>query len=246
MDWIDTSLFLMLVMLGAYVQTITGFAMGLLIMGGVTILNLAPIAFSAAVVSVLSLLNATLALRYSLKHINWKLVGYICAGLLPGLIIGYLVLGLLSDSAYIWLRRILGGVIIVAGVLLTLKPAPWKQQSGAIPASFTGIAGGIIGGMFSTGGAPIAFFMYRQPVEFNVVRATLLSVFVVTTFTRTVVVAVNGELTQDILAVSAIGIPLVLVTTVLARKLSPASADPTVRKSVFVLLILIGISLLLT
>ena len=246
MDWIDTSLFLLLVMLGAYVQTIAGFAMGLLIMGGVTILNLAPIAFSAAVVSILSLLNTMLALRYSLKHVNWKIVGYTCAGLLPGLVIGFFILGVLSDSAYIWLRRILGIVIIVAGVLLTLKPEPWDRASGGLASSLTGVAGGLIGGMFSTGGAPIAFFMYRQPSEFNVIRATLLAIFAVTTFSRTVVVAVNDELSRDILLISGIALPLVLITTLTARKISPASADATVRKMVFILLIVIGASLVIT
>ncbi len=236
----------MLVMLGAYVQTIAGFAMGLLIMGGVTILNLAPIAFSAAVVSILSLLNTMLALRYSLKHVNWKTVGYTCAGLLPGLVVGYFLLGLLSDSAYIWLRRILGVVIIVAGVLLTLKPEPWDRTSGGSATSLTGVAGGLIGGMFSTGGAPIAFFMYRQPLEFNVIRATLLAIFAVTTFARTVVVALNDQLTHDILVVSGIGLPLVLITTLVARKISPASADTRIRKAVFILLIVIGASLVIT
>jgi len=245
MDWIDASLFLMLVMLGAYVQTITGFAMGLLIMGGVTILNLAPIAFSAAVVSILSLLNTLLALRYSLKHVNWKTVGYICAGLLPGLVVGFFILGLLSDSAYIWLRRLLGMVIIIAGVLLTLKPEPWERTSGGLTTSLTGVAGGVIGGMFSTGGAPIAFLMYRQPRELNVVRATLLAVFAVTTFSRTIMVAINDQLTTDILAVSGVGIPLVLITTLFARKISTASADTRIRKMVFILLILIGASLMI-
>jgi uncharacterized membrane protein YfcA len=246
MDWIDTSLFLMLVMLGAYVQTITGFAMGLLIMGGVTILNLAPIAFSAAVVSILSLLNTLLALRYSLKHVHWKSVGYICAGLIPGLLVGFLVLDFLSETAYIWLRRMLGIVIIIAGVLLTLKPEPWARTSGGLAASMTGVAGGLIGGMFSTGGAPIAFFMYRQPREFNVIRATLLTVFAVITFSRTVVVAANDQLSRDILAVSGVAVPLVLITTLVARKISPVSADTTIRKAVFVLLILIGVSLVVT
>ncbi len=245
MDWMDTSLFLMLVMLGAYVQTISGFAMGLIIMGGVTILDLAPIAFSAAVVSILSLLNTTLALRYSLKHVNWRAVCYTCAGLLPGLIVGYFVLGLLSDAAYFWLRRLLGLVIIVAGVLLTLKPEPWHRKSGGLATSLTGIAGGLIGGMFSTGGAPIAFFMYRQPVKLNVIRATLLAIFFVTTFSRTLVVAANGQLTHDILTVSGIGIPLVLTASVLAGKFSTADADTRVRKLVFVLLILVGASLIL-
>lgn len=245
MDLVDVVLFLIFVMLGSYVQTITGFAMGLLIMGGVTILDLAPIPFSAAVVSILSLLNAILALRYSQKHIDWKIVAYTCLGLLPGLILGVFLLSLLNESSYVWLRRTLGLVIIVAGTLLTLKPDPWSEFSGKLVTSLVGTAGGIVGGMFSTGGAPIAFFMYRQPMELQVIRATLLAIFVVTTFSRTLVVAVEGQLSNEILMMSAAGIPLVLITTLFARKFSPASADGTIRRMVFILLIFIGASLAL-
>ncbi len=244
MDLFDTSTFLLLVILGAYVQTITGFAMGLLIVGGVTILNIAPIAFTAAVVSILSLLNAILVLRHSIKFINWKTVAYISAGMMPSLIVGVFLLALLSESEYIWLRRLLGVVIISAGILLTLKPEPWEKTSSKIAAALTGIAGGLIGGLFSTGGAPIAFFMYRQPIELNYIRATLLAIFAITTFSRTVIIALDGELTSDILMTSAIAIPLVMITTYFARKISPPSADATIRKSVFILLILIGASLI--
>ncbi|MFT5691653.1 MAG: putative membrane protein YfcA [Oceanicoccus sp.] len=245
MELIDTSIFLLLVMIGAYVQTITGFAMGLLIVGGVTILNIAPIAFTAAVVSILSLLNAVLVLRYSIKFINWKTVGFISLGMMPSLVAGVLILDMLSESEYVLLRRILGFVIISAGILLTLKPEPWKKTSSGLSASLTGIAGGIIGGLFSTGGAPLAFFMYRQPIDLNYIRATLLAVFAITTLSRTVIVAIEGGLTQEILTTSAIAIPLVMITTFFARKISPPSADATIRKSVFILLILIGASLIL-
>ena len=48
---ITTFLFLAVVVLGALVQTITGFAMGLVTMAGIAVLGIADIAFSAAVVS---------------------------------------------------------------------------------------------------------------------------------------------------------------------------------------------------
>lgn len=246
MDWFDTSLFLLLVILGAYVQTITGFAMGLLIVGGVTILNIAPISFTAAVVSLLSLLNTILVLRHSHKYINWKIVTYISIGMLPGIFAGVYLLNILSTSETLWLRRILGFVIILAGTLLTLKPEPWANSSNRLITSLTGVAGGVMGGMFSTGGAPIAFYMYRQPLELNIVRSTLLAIFAITTFSRTVIISFDGQLSTDILLVSAIAIPLVLLTTLAARKISPANADTTIRKFVFLLLILVGASLMLT
>jgi uncharacterized membrane protein YfcA len=243
MDLMDTVFFLALVVFGAYIQTIAGFAMGLVIMGGVTVFDLAPVSFTAAVVSILSLANTSIALRYSHKFVNRRVAGYVCLGLLPALFVGVYLLGILGEASYEWLRRVLGCVIIVAGTLLILKPAPWKNCSGSIAVTCWGVAGGIAGGMFSTGGAPLAFFMYRQPIELNVIRATLISIFVVTTFGRTLVITLTDQLTSEMLVMSGVAMPLVLITTVAARKISPAGADHGIRRMVFVLLILIGISL---
>ena len=244
MDGIDTGLFLLLIILGVYVQTITGFAMGLLIVGGATVLNVAPIAFTAAVVSLLSLLNAVLVLRHSHKHISWPIVGAIGIPMLPFIAVGIYLLSHLSSSETALLRRILGLAIVIAGTLLIVKPQPWQHLSGRLAAAVTGIAGGLIGGMFSTGGAPIAFFMYRQPLLLATVRATLLAIFTLTNLARTTLVGASGQIDGDIILVSAIAVPLVLLVTALARHWSPASADTAIRKFVFVLLILIGLSLL--
>ncbi|SVE53193.1 uncharacterized protein METZ01_LOCUS506047 [marine metagenome] len=48
---INTILFLAVVALGAVVKSVTGFAMGLVTMAGITVLGVADIAFSAAVAS---------------------------------------------------------------------------------------------------------------------------------------------------------------------------------------------------
>ena len=57
---INTILFLAVVALGAVVQSDTGFAMGLVTMVGITVLGVADIAFSAAVVSFISMAIAVL------------------------------------------------------------------------------------------------------------------------------------------------------------------------------------------
>lgn len=246
MDFLDVAAFLLLVMVGAYVQTITGFAMGLLIVGGVTILDLAPITFTAAVVGILSLANTSLILRHSLKHVNKKFLLYLLIGMLPSIFVGVYILSFMSESQTVLLRQTLGLVIITAGILLTLKPDPWPSQSSKLAISMTGIAGGLFGGMFSTGGAPPAFLMYRQPFELIVIRSTLLAIFFITTLTRTVLITIDGQLTGKALIVCAVAIPLVLLTTHYAPRFSPAGADSAIRKGVFVLLIITGILLIIT
>lgn len=246
MDLINAGLFLLLIGLGAFCQTITGFAMALIIMGGVVALDLALVPFAAAVVSIVSLVNVITALRLSHRHVDRRLLAYICLGLIPALIGGVVLLGFLSESSHTLLRKILGGVIIMAGLLQLLKSQPWAEQSALSYASLAGFLGGLSGGLFSTGGPPIAFFMYRQPLPIEVIRATLLSIFAVSTLSRTLVIAVAGHITTEILIISGIAIPLVLLSTTIAQKATPYLSDMIVRKLVLGLLILVGSFLVAT
>jgi|TARA_B100002003_G_scaffold251411_1_gene294803 uncharacterized membrane protein YfcA len=246
MDSIDAGLFLLLIGVGAFCQTITGFAMALIIMGGAAALDLALVSFSAAVVSIVSLVNVIAALRHSYRHVDRRLLAHLCLGMIPALIAGVVLLGFLSESSQTLLRKILGGVIIMAGLLQLMKPQPWAQRSAPLYASLAGCLGGLTGGLLSTGGAPIAFFMYRQPIDFEIIRATLLSIFAVSTLGRTLVISAAGHITAEILIMSSIAIPLVLLATTLARRAAPYLSDMLVRKAVLALLILVGSFLLVS
>lgn len=246
MDSIDAVLFLLLIGLGAFCQTITGFAMALIVMGGVAALDLALISFSAAIVSIVSLVNVIAALRYSYRQVDRRLLGYLCLGMIPALIGGVVLLNFLSESWQSLLPKVLGAVIIVASLLQLMKPQPWAERSSPFYASVAGCLGGLTSGLLSTGGAPIAFFMYRQPIAFETIRATLLSIFAVSTLGRTLVISVAGHITAEILFISGVAIPLVLLATASAQKVAPYLSDMIVRKLVLALLILVGSFLVAT
>ena len=53
----------LLVAIGAYVQATTGFAFGLIVMAGIGSLGIMPLEDGAIIVMLLSLINATLALK---------------------------------------------------------------------------------------------------------------------------------------------------------------------------------------
>lgn len=240
MELIDAGLFLAFVAFGAFVQTITGFAMGLMIMGGVTVLHVAPISLSAAVVSFVSLVNTVTALRRGVRHIDHPRYTWICLGMIPALVAGVFLLGFLSETSYTLARRILGFVILMAGAMLLARPQPWSHPSPPWLVWLTGSFGGITGGLFSTAGPPIAFLMYRQPVEVMVIRATLLAVFATSTMSRILVITVLGQVTPVMLALSAAAIPVVLISTAAAQRAIPYLSDLHVRRSVFTLLIAVG------
>ena len=238
--------FLALVAAGAMVQTITGFAMGLIIIGGVAALALADIGLAAAVISLISLVNAAVALRHTYKFIDSSFVLWICAGMLPMIVVGVFILEYLSATSYEMLRIILGIFIVTAGTLLMLKPSPFGRISVPWVRIVVGGVGGIMGGTYGAGGAPLAYFMYRQPLDINIIRASLLAVFGLSTLFRSVTVALAGQLNQEVLMLAGFSVPVVIFVTVMTSRVSHHIPDALVRKFVFVLLIMLGVFLIVS
>lgn len=237
---INTILFLIVVVLGALVQTLTGFAMGLIIMAGVALFSITDIAFAAAVVSFISLANAGVALRHGHRYVDWPFVRRILLGLIPAMALGIVLLTYLSEHFYELLKLLLGFVIILAGTSLMIAPAPFSARSSGWVFTLFGTFGGLLAGLYSAGGAPLAYFAYRQPLSINTIRFSLLAVFGVSTGIRALMIGVSGQLNMAILQISAIAIPLVIVVTLMASRYVQRVPDHLVRRLVFVILIAAG------
>ena len=240
MPEINTILFLAVVVLGALVQTVTGFAMGLIIMAGVALFNITDIAFAAAVVSFISLTNAGVALRYGHRHVDWLFVRRILLGMIPAMALGIALLTYLSEHYYALLKLLLGFVIILAGTSLMLAPTPFGSRSSSLMFTVFGAFGGLLAGLYSASGAPLAYFAYRQPLSINTIRFSLLAVFGVSTAIRAAMIGVSGQLNMAIMQTSALAIPLVIVVTLAASRYVQLVPDHLVRRLVFVVLIIAG------
>lgn len=242
---INTLLFFALVATGAVVQTVTGFALGLIIIAGVTVLDIADISFSAAVISIITFTNTIVALRSNHRFIDFNYVKWISLGLVPVLVAGVILLDYLSAKYYDFLQTLLGIVIIGAGIMLMITPAAYKEKSSNTATTVCGVLGGLIAGLYSAGGAPLAYYMYRQPIELNVIRATLLAIFAISTFWRMLVVTVAGHVDSRVLVTAAASIPVVVLVTMVTGRFVHHIPDRIVRRLVFMLLIVVGAFLIL-
>ncbi len=236
--------FLTVVALGAYVQTVTGFALGLIVVGGITLFDLAPIAFTAIVVSFTALTNNLLALHRGLHHIDRRAVGFTLLGMLPAVFLGVWLLTRLHGQSVQELRILLGGVILAGGLLLALHPQPRLQRTAPWADATAGVVGGVLGGMFAIGGPPLVFHFYRQPLSLATIRATLLATFTVATAARLWYVGMTGEITLPVLELSLLCLPVVFIATVLGRRYPPPLPELAMRRVAFGLLGLIGLLLL--
>ncbi len=245
MDTAQLLPFLFLVALGSYVQTVSGFALGLIVMGAVSAFHLAPIPFTAVVVSLFSLANSLMSLFRVHRQVDRQVLMQVSAGLLAGVPVGLLLLHVLDSASTQALRAVLGLFLLGACAIFMVNPHPRRQRTGTAGNLFAGLLGGLGGGLFSTAGPPLVYHLYREPIPVPVVRVTLLAAFTFTTLMRLVLVAANGDLTRDMLLLGVLSLPVVFVATVAGRRWRPPLSDPNMRRLAFALLGLLGLSLLI-
>lgn len=245
MSPIELSVFIAIAALGSFVQALSGFALGLIVLGCVTLLNLAPISFTAAVISMISLANGGWVLARHPRSIQWSSAAWTLLGLVPAVGLGLALLARLDSDMPGLLRQLLGAVILVAGILLMLRPHPHVEPSGRLSTFLFGMAGGLLGGLFSTAGPPVVFHFYRQPWTLSAVRSTLLTVFVISTLVRITWQSLRGELHWPMIEMALYCTLPVLLAAHWGARLAPHIAPLHMRRLAFGLLALTGMGLLL-
>jgi uncharacterized membrane protein YfcA len=244
MEWWSWVGFLLAVFVGSYIQSVAGFAMGMIIVAVVGGLRLLDVPTLTATISLLTILNVFLALRGQTHFIHRRLFLWLALGQVPAIYLGLLLMTWLDGNTRWLLEVCLGLFVTLGGLSMSLKPHPWPRVSGPVMTWLTGVSGGLVGGMFSASGPVLGWFGYSQPLQLVTIRATLLACFVLTTGTRTVLVGMEGGLTEQVLHIALAGLPVVFVGTWLGRNFAPPLAEDQIRRGAYVLLLVMGVWML--
>jgi uncharacterized membrane protein YfcA len=230
----------------AYVQTLTGFAFGLVMMGAIALVGLLPLPDAAAMVGMLTLVNATqMLIQGGWREIAHRELRLILLASLPSLLLGYALLEWLADTRADLLKIGLGVVIMMSSLQLAIRPAGLAKRSS--DASFVGfgVISGLMSGLFATGGPPLVYHLFRQPMPHERIRETLVTAFGAAQVVRLVLVAASGNLPAMSPVALVLAVPTVMLMTYAARRWPPSLSQRTMRKIVFALLFLSGLSLAL-
>lgn len=229
--------------LGSYIQTVTGFAFGLIVMGLTSVLGLIPLDVAAFITSALSLMNTGLALRGHTHHVHRPALIAILATAIPLTGLGLWLLARFSAEDVNTLKLILGVTIIVSCLLMMWKPHPQAQVSRPWVFASMGAMSGVLGGLFATYGPPLAFIMYRQPLPLLSVRLTLLMTFTVTSVIRLPMALPYLEISRSLVIAALLGLPVVVIGTLIGKCFGPPLPDIWMRRLAYALLIGSGGSL---
>ena len=243
MDLIPLIPFILIIAFATYVQTVTGFALGMIVMGAVTTFDLVPIAFTSVVISAVTFINGAVALKGNFEAVDIKRVIVTSSTMFPAILVGLMVLNYMSSDLNTLLQIVLGLTIIAAGLMIMLKPEPMANPSGTLMFAGSGAVSGFMAGLFSMAGPPLVYLFYRQPFELKTIRLCLLSIFLLSAIGRTTLVGAQSGLTIEMGIFSLVCLPVVSVFTLLGKKYPPNVSPNTLRRMAFFLLIVIGISL---
>ncbi|MBX3503032.1 MAG: TSUP family transporter [Alphaproteobacteria bacterium] len=230
--------FLLFVAMGVYAQSLTGFALTLILLGLIGATNLVPLTDAVNASTIISFSTAwTFLYRRKAFRVEPVIMPTLvtCA---VGIIAGTLLLSWLAGSAYQVLRLVLGASI--AGCALSLWRTAQSLPSPSSPAvfAFTGGVAGLMAGMFSAPGPPLVYLLYRQPMSLARIQESLLLIFGLGTSLRLLIVVPSGEFSLLSLQLALEALPVVFVVThYTARHPSPLS--PTLLKGL-VCTLLIG------
>lgn len=246
MDTATLSLLLVAIAFGCYIQTVTGFAFGLIFVGVVCVANIIDLKSASMIVCIIAIINSAYALRKAERHTSWRLVFASLSLALPMVGVGYWLLEILSQNHVSSLRLVLGCVIILASLVLLFPPRAEKAISSLPVFAFYGGLGGLLSGLFSTSGPPLVFQFYRQNMPIVVIRDSLLAFFTITALLRTTVALSIDSFDSIVWMTCAIGFPITLAVTWLGKHYPPKISDQSMRRLVALLLVLTGTNLLLS
>lgn len=232
--------FLFIIAIASYLQALTGFALGVFALGGVIALNVASIDTASTVINVLMVVNVAIALINRGSSIEWRLYVLSLIGMIPGGYIGVYLLREFSLEHAAALKFFLGALIVYSALTMVLKAR--KRDDLSPPWQFVlyGFVGGVCGGTYSIPGPPVVLLFYRQPMAIDRVRCTLLAIFGTLSVFRLGVLGAQGFFSTEIMKLSIITVPVVVVASVLFAMFPPQLPEKFVRKSASIILLVLG------
>ncbi|MEG1295190.1 MAG: sulfite exporter TauE/SafE family protein [Niameybacter sp.] len=232
-----TFIFLIIVLLTNIIQGITGFA-GTVLAMPFTILLLG-IEVAKPLLNIVTLVACVLIVFESYKEIVWKEFLKMTAIMLVGVFIGEYIYALFPVDVLL----IIYAIFII---LIALKGIFVRKEYEVTDAVLIGVIvlSGIVHGMFLSGG-PLLIIYAVKKLPKKAFRATLAPVWIVLNSYLLVKQFMGGFITTQIMVLSLISVPILIVAVIVGKKLYEHMSQKTFLMLSYMLLLISGISLIL-
>lgn len=224
-----------IVFFAALIQSISGFGFALMSVPlMVLIIDLRVAVVVSALVGTLSASGQAWQMRYQRDRIlTRRFIFSSCVGAPFGL------------AAYVWVPqdvlKVVLGIAVLFGVAVLSRGLDMRSTHHSFD-WLMGVLSGVLLMATSTNGPPIVFTLHARRINPQTFRATLNSVFAITGIISTCLFIVFGKMSLQILIVSGIAAPIMIVGVYLGTLLRRVIAPERFRIIVLVLLAASGVS----
>lgn len=232
--------FLLLLLVGsgaAFVQRVSGFGLGIFAM--IFLPHILPShTAAAAIASLFSCVTTTYnAIRYR-SYIAYKTTIPMIISSIVTITIAVRFAALVSGDIF---QALLGGALILMSLYFIFFSQRVKIRATVTNGVIAGSLGGILGGLFSTGGPPAVLYLTNALADNMVYFATVQFYFCFTNIYATVNRALSGIITGQILGYAAVGIVGCLVGDRIGSKVFDKLDGKTLKNVIYIGMIVSGI-----
>lgn len=239
MDGLAFVLFALAALAGGFVSGFSGFAMGLVV-SGVWLHIITPMQ-TATLIAGYGLLTQGYGI-FKLRHVlDLRKAWPLALGTIIGIPVGVSILAYLNP---IYLRFGVGVLLVLYTIYGLTRPvfAPMKIGRGADIA--IGLSNGLLGGLTGLGGVISTISCQWRGWPKDLQRAVFQPVLFVAFVVISISQAVAGTITRDTLALYVLGVPFLVAGLWSGFRLFGKIDDEAFRKTVLVLLLFAGLSLI--
>ncbi len=226
---------------GGFVSGFSGFAMGLVV-SGVWLHLITPVQ-TAALIAGYGLLTQGYGILKLRQALNWRAIWPLSLGTTIGIPIGVI---LLTYANPVYLRLGVGVLLVVYAIYSLARPAFKPMKIGAAADIGIGFVNGLVGGLTGLGGVVSTISCQWRGWSRDAQRAVFQPVLFAAFVVISVSMAATGAFTTETLKLYALGLPFMLAGLWIGFKLYGTIDDETFRKTVLVLVLLAGLSLIAT
>jgi uncharacterized membrane protein YfcA len=234
-------LFVLATFFGGFVSGFSGFAMGLVV-SGIWLHIITPIE-TAVLIAGYGLLTQGYGIARLRHELGWQNIWPLILGTAIGIPVGVM---LLTHINPVYLRVGVGVLLVLYAIYSLVRP-PIKPMKISAPADVAiGIANGLLGGLTGLGGviSTISCQLRGWPKDKQraVFQPVLFAAFVIISISQ----IAAGSVTIDVAKLYGIGLPFMIAGIWSGFKLYGTIDDETFRKAVLALVLLAGVSLVVS
>lgn len=240
---ITTLLIISLVSLvGSSLQASIGFGNGIFVM--IFFPHLLSSQNEAAALSSLTGMLAALILAIRLRrHVNWRTV----AALLPmHMVVSFFFIRLAAVQHDSLLRALLGGTLILFAIYYSCFQKRLRLKGNLRNALLAGGIGGVLAGLFSTGGPPIALYIDATAQDKKEYLSTIQGCFLISNGYQSIMRAANGMITESVLQSLPLCIVAMFLGTIIGQRLFTRMNENVLRKALYIMIGFGGLMMLVS